>query len=517
MSDTNNNIYKSDTNKKIECLIRARYPIVYVVSSEEERVENAIKNIASKRSKKVFSWSITNGIESENQSPNTELKDPIKSLEYIVKTDVNGIFILRDFHPYLNDPIVIRKLRDVNKALKTCMKNIILLSSVLKIPLEIEKEIAIIDYDLPSKEEINQIIETILRSVKNPSDIDIFDDLKKREKVIEAALGLTADEAENVFAKSLVQTNQFDIDIILSEKEQIIRKSGVLEFYKASENFSDIGGIENLKNWLKKRTLAFTKEARDFGLPQPKGILLIGIPGCGKSLTAKSISSLWKLPLLRLDVGRVFSSLVGSSEENVRKAIMTAESIAPSILWLDELEKGFSGVQSSGFSDAGTTARVFGTFLTWLQEKTSPVFVVATSNNISALPPELLRKGRFDEIFYIDLPNIEERKEIFKIHLNKRHREPSKFDLNKFAKETHGYSGSEIEQIIISALYDAFDSNSELNNERLIHSIKEMIPLSQTMEEQIVKIREWANTRARKASLKDYSDDKKKTRKIEMQ
>ena len=503
-------------NKKIEYLIRARYPLIYILSSEEERVENSIKKIAAERAKKVFSWSITNGIESEDQSPIAELKDPIKALEYVVKTDVNGIFILRDFHPYLNDPIVIRKLRDVNKALKSCMKNIILLSPVLKVPLEIEKEIAVIDYDLPSKEEIDRIIESILRSLKNPSEIELFSDKKKREKIIDAALGLTAEEAENVFAKSLVQTNQFDIDIIISEKEQIIRKSGLLEFYKHIEDFSDIGGLEHLKEWLKKRTLSFTKEARDFGLPQPKGILLIGIPGCGKSLTAKSISSLWKLPLLKLDVGRVFSSLVGSSEENVRKAILTAESIAPSILWLDELEKGFSGTQSSGFSDGGTTARVFGTFLTWLQEKTSSVFVVATSNDITSLPPELLRKGRFDEIFYIDLPNIEERKEIFKIHLLKRNRDINNFNIDTLANETKGYSGSEIEQIIISALYDAFDSNDELNNDRILNSIKEMIPLSQTMGNNIVKIREWAKTRARRATAKSFEEEEKKSRKIEM-
>ena len=404
-------------NKRIEYLIRARYPIIYLVTSEEARVENAIKKIALERSKKIFFWSITNGIEIENENSIADLREPLKALDYIIKSNVNGIFILRDFHPYLNDPVVIRKLRDVNKVLKTCLKNIILLSSVLKIPPEIEKEVAVLDYDLPSKEELSCIIDSILRSLENPANIEIFNDQKKREKVLDAALGLTAEEAENVFAKSLVQTNQFDIDIILSEKEQIIRKSGILEFYKTSEEFNDIGGLENLKVWLKKRTLAFSKEARDFGLPQPKGILLIGIPGCGKSLTAKAISSLWKLPLLKLDVGKVFSSLVGSSEENVRRAILTAESIAPSILWLDELEKGFSGVQSSGFSDAGTTARVFGTFLTWLQEKTSSVFVVATSNNISQLPPELLRKGRFDEIFYIDLPNSDEREEIFKIHL----------------------------------------------------------------------------------------------------
>ncbi|MDY6969215.1 MAG: AAA family ATPase, partial [Spirochaetota bacterium] len=329
-----NNYKKIDNNKKIEYLIRARYPIIYLVSSEENRVENTLKNIASLRSKKIFFWSITKGMETEDGNCITDLREPLKALDYIEELDENGIFILRDFHPYLNDPVVIRKLRDLNKVLKMRFKNIILLSAILKIPPEIEKEAVVVDFDLPSREELNIIVESVLRSVENPSGIEIFDNVNKREKILEAALGLTSEEAENVFAKSLVQSGQFDVDIILSEKEQIIRKSGVLEFYKTSENISDVGGLEHLKTWLQKRTLAFTKDARDFGLPQPKGILLIGIPGCGKSLTSKAISSLWQLPLLKLDVGKVFSSLVGSSEENVRKAIITAESIAPSILWL---------------------------------------------------------------------------------------------------------------------------------------------------------------------------------------
>ena len=240
-----------------------------------------------------------------------------------------------------------------------------------------------------------------------------------RERITEAALGLTINEAENVFSKSLVQKRRFDIDVILSEKEQIIRKSGILEFYHATEQFSDVGGLEEMKRWLKKREKAFTKEAREFGYRAPRD-LLIGVPGCGKSLTAKAVGSLWKLPLLRLDVGKIFAGLVGSSEENMRKAIKTAEAVAPSILWLDELEKGFFGAQSSSFSDAGTTARVFGSFVTWLQEKSSPVFVIATANNVTLLPPELMRKGRFDDIFFVDLPSREERIDIFRIHLQKR-------------------------------------------------------------------------------------------------
>ncbi len=329
-------------------------------------------------------------------------------------------------------------------------------------------------------------------------------------------MGLTAEEAENVFAKSLVEKGQFDITIVLSEKEQIIRKSGVLEYYHVNEKMQEVGGLEELKDWLVKRGKAFTPKARDFGLPEPRGILLLGIPGCGKSLTAKAIAGMWQLPLLKLDVGKVFSSYVGSSEENVRRAIQTAESIAPCILWLDEMEKGFSGLGSSGMTDGGTTARVFGTFLTWLQEKKSAVFVVATSNNVSQLPPELLRKGRFDEIFYVDLPSKEERKEILKIHLEKRRREPGKYDLEKVSRETQGFSGSEIEEVIVSGLYDAFNHDEELEQNHLEQVIKTMIPLSRTMEEQIKGIRDWAKLRARRASNVQWEEESGAVRQLEM-
>lgn len=505
-----------DTGKNIEILIRARYPLLYVVSFEEGRVDERMRILTKTRKKQFFSWTITNGVELPDGSYITELKDPIKVLEYILQSDVNGLFLLNDYHPYLNDPIVVRKLRDVAHALKTTMKNIVFLSPVLKIPTELEKEIAVIDYLLPGKEEVSAIINQIAQSIGDINTLEIMKSPDQFMKVVEAALGLTAEEAENVFAKSLVQSGQFDLKTILSEKEQIIRKSGVLEYYHANENMKEVGGLDELKKWLLKRGKAFTPKAREFGLPEPRGILLLGIPGCGKSLTAKAISSMWQLPLLKLDVGKVFSSFVGSSEENVRRAIQTAESIAPSILWLDEIEKGFSGMGSSGQTDGGTTARVFGTFLTWLQEKKTPVFVVATSNNVSQLPPELLRKGRFDEIFYVDLPSKEERQDIFKIHLEKRNRNIKEFSLEKLSNLTHGFSGSEIEEIIVSALYDAFDNDVELQQNHLESVIQTMIPLSQTMEEQIRGIRDWAKLRARRASNIEWEEDTGSKRQLEI-
>jgi SpoVK/Ycf46/Vps4 family AAA+-type ATPase len=506
----------NDSGAKIEILIRARYPLIYVVSFEEARVEYRLKKICTERKKDLYCWSITNGLEQPDGSAITELKDPIKILEYILQVDLTALFVLRDYHHYLNDPVVVRKLRDVAHALKLTRKNIVFLSPVLKVPTELEKEIAVIDYKLPDKAELSDIIDSITKSLDSKDTLEILQSPEKKDKIVEAALGLTAEEAENVFAKSLVQQGQFDIKIILSEKEQIIRKSGVLEYYHANENMQEVGGLEELKNWLEKRGKAFTPKAREFGLPEPRGILLLGIPGCGKSLTAKAIAGMWQLPLLKLDVGKVFSSYVGSSEENVRRAIQTAESIAPSILWLDEIEKGFSGIGSSGMTDGGTTARVFGTFLTWLQEKSTPVFVVATSNNVSQLPPELLRKGRFDEIFYVDLPSIDERAEIFRIHLEKRNRDPAQFDVQKAAGKSRGFSGSEIEEVIVSGLYDAFNQDEALAQKHLDTVIDSFIPLSRTMEEQIKGIRDWAKLRARKASNIQWEDESEGVRKLEM-
>jgi SpoVK/Ycf46/Vps4 family AAA+-type ATPase len=325
-------------------------------------------------------------------------------------------------------------------------------------------------------------------------------DGQAREKVLKAAQGLTCTECENVFARSLVQTRTLDINVILTEKKQIIRRSKVLEFFEAQEDMTRVGGMSLLKEWLAKRALSFSERARQFGLPEPRGLLLLGVQGAGKSLVAKAIASQWQFPLLRMDLGSLFSEMVGSSEQNMRTALRLAESVAPCLLWLDELEKGLGGIASSHLSDAGTTARVFGNFLTWMQEKTAPVFVVATANDISILPAEVLRKGRFDEIFFIDLPNYDERAEIFAIHLARRGRNPLGYDLDLLAQKSDGFSGAEIEQVVISGLYDAFEAGHELANEDLVRNLAATIPLSRTMEQQISGLRSWARTHARPAS-----------------
>jgi SpoVK/Ycf46/Vps4 family AAA+-type ATPase len=303
-------------------------------------------------------------------------------------------------------------------------------------------------------------------------------------------------------ARSLVEKKTLCVDQIIEEKKQIVRKSGILTYFPPSNTFNDVGGHDLLKEWLTKRSKSFSEAAREFGIPNPKGVLMIGIQGCGKSLVAKAISSAYGLPMLRMDVGRIFGSLVGQSEENMRKAIRVAESLAPCCLWIDELEKGFAGM-GGGVSDSGTTARVFSTFLTWMQEKTKPVFLIATANDVSALPPELLRKGRFDEIFFIDLPDLDERKEIFKIHLKKRGRNSGRFKVAELAKKTEGFSGAEIEQIVIGALNHAFFDERKLSTKDLIDEAENQVPLSVMMSEEIAELREWAKLRARPSAERD--------------
>ena len=495
-----------DKNREIEILIRARYPIIYLVTWEEKRVVDVLSAIARSRNKGLYTWTITEGLSSPTTGgrfPDT-LKDPMMMLEHVKSSKESAIYVLKDFHPLTEDFRIVRKLKDVANAIKTSHNTLVIMGSELKIPGELEKEITVVDYPLPEYRELKQLLDKLVESVQRNPRVKIELTPEVEEKIIKAALGLTIMEAENVFARAVVMNNHLgeeDIDVILSEKEQIIRKTGMLEYYHADDKFSSVGGLDHLKGWLVKRGAAFTQKARDYGLPQPKGILLLGVQGCGKSLCAKVVSSLWNLPLLRLDMGSIFSGIIGSSEGNVRKAIKMAESLSPCILWMDEIEKGFSGIKSSGTSDGGTTARVFGTLLSWMQEKTSPVFVIATANDISQLPPELLRKGRFDEIFFVDLPTGTERTQIFEIHFKKRNRDPEKFDVASLVETSRGFSGAEIEQAIISAMYDAFSQERDVETDDVRNALEETFPLSKTMEEKITHLRRWADQRARKASV----------------
>ncbi len=503
--------HKRSSKGEIEDLIKARYSLIWITSPEEGRVEDSLRRLCVEREMRLEVWSITEGFRTVANGQGTrDVKDPMKAVDHVLRSEGRALFVLRDFHPFLKEPAVVRKLRDAATELRKTKKSLVILSAISKIPPELEKSIsAIIDWELPNRQEIEQAARKVLPNLPAATQQVIESDPTFMERVVEGALGLTLVEAENVFAKSAVRTHTFDLETILEEKKQIIRKSGLLEYYEHREEFSDVGGMDILKDWLVKRRNAFSSRARDFGLPLPKGILLIGVPGTGKSLTAKAVGALWQMPLLRLDVGKIFGGLVGSSEENIRTVIKTSEAIAPAILWIDELEKGFSGTASSGQTDGGTTSRVFASFITWLQEKTTPVFVIATANNVHQLPPELLRKGRFDEIFFCDLPDREDRRQIIDIHLRKKKRDPGQFDMDKLIEATVDYSGAELEQAVIAALYDAFDTGNDLTTEGLLNTLKDIVPLAITMREQIETMREWARTRARMAAARGHGKAKK--------
>ena len=497
--------------RELEVLIRARYPLIYVVSSEETRVTEVLGQIAHKRQKKVLEWSCTMGLAPAGTSIQSQkarsapTRDPFQALDAVIDLVEPAIFLFKDFHAFLRpgNHSVLRKLKEIALHLKNSFKTIVIVAPVQEIPVELEKEITVLNHPLPALEELSELVDRIGEDMRKFQQVRVELEGEDRARLLQAALGLTLAEAENVFARILIENERLtggDVAAVFAEKQQIIRKSGLLEYCASEETFAGVGGLAQLKDWLRKRALAFSDQARAFGLPAPKGILMLGVQGCGKSLCAKAVASLWELPLLRFDMGRMFGSLVGSSEENVRRAIRVAESVAPAILWVDEIDKAFSGSASSGASDGGTTARVFGTFLTWLSEKTAPVFVVATANDISQLPPELLRKGRLDEIFFVDLPAAAERTEIFRIHIERRGRNPEAFDLPAMVSQSDGFSGAEIEEAVISALYDAFYNGEELSTAAILSALAQTVPLSRTMDESIARLREWAAGRARNAS-----------------
>ena len=521
-------------------LLRGRFPYIYVVSWEEERILEEIfqlnkdeKHIKTPRI--IYEWTLTEGLVKEPYSENSEVivkadrnkqgghtnksEIAISALDYIETADEPALFIFKDFHIYFGgdetsnsgDPFILRKIRDLSSVLrhKKNPQNVIFVSPTLRLHKDIEKVVSILDFPLPNFEQLSDLLDNMISANKRSKDLSFDIDEQGREKLVKAALGMTLQEAENAYAKAIIKDHGLsnnDISTIISEKSQSIKRSGILEYVQSDISLDTIGGLENLKDWLKKRNNSWLDAATEYSLFPPKGVLITGIPGCGKSLTAKAMSSMWQLPLLRLDMGRIFSGLLGSSEENMREAINTATAIAPCVLWIDEIEKGLAG--STGVQGGGTTQRVFGTFLTWMQEKTDPVFVIATANNIAGLPPEMMRKGRFDEIFFVDLPTKKEREAILNVHLLKRYQDNSvwkKLTLDsglneRLADITEGFVGAEIEQAIISALFDAYSESRSVEEEDLVKAIQNTVPLYVTQKEQIMMLRQWANTRAVNAS-----------------
>ncbi len=485
---------------EFELLLRARYSLIYIPTREEERLETAIAQVAKQQGNRgVYLWDFVEGYQGSPNDAGFGKRNPLQALEFIEKLPASaaGIFVLRDFHRFLEDVGVSRKLRNLARLLKSQPKNIVIIAPQLSIPEELTDVLTVLEFPLPTPSEIQTEIERLAQATGQTLEPRTLDDL------VRSCQGLSIERIRRVLARAIATHRELrpeDVDLILEEKRQTIRQTQILDFYPTSANIADIGGLDNLKDWLLRRGGAFSERARQYGLPHPRGLLLVGIQGTGKSLTAKAIAHHWHLPLLRLDVGRLFAGLVGESESRTRQMIQLAEALAPCILWIDEIDKAFAGADSKG--DAGTTSRVFGTFITWLAEKNSPVFVVATANNIQALPPEMLRKGRFDEIFFVGLPSQTERRAIFAVHLARlRPQSLQQYDLDRLAYETPDFSGAEIEQTLIEAMHIGFSQNRDFATDDILEAASQTVPLARTAQEQIERLQAWAAAgKARMAS-----------------
>ena len=484
-------------SRNFELLIKSRTPLIWIRTKEEQRLHKILNQSCKKLNiKRLVSWDCVNGIKGVLNENGKFSNNPLGALNWIKEqtSELPTILLAKDFHKFYDDPSISRTIKELSFSLRETSHNLILTSHILPTSQELDDLITIINLPLPDLGELTTLIKQI--AVNTDSEISEQD----LNELAIASSGLSETKLKQVTAKALTQRGKIskvDIKDILEEKKQVIARSEILEFFESTSSQSEIGGLKVLKVWLNQRHRAFSKEAREYGLPIPKGVLLVGPQGTGKSLTAKSISQSWSMPLLRLDVGRLFSSLVGSSEARTRETILRAEAMSPCILWIDEIDKGFGG---DARSDGGTSQRVLASLLTWMSEKESAVFVIATANAIDKLPAELLRKGRFDEIFFLDLPNSEERFSILDLHLKKK-RPSYNFPLSTIVDRTDGYSGAELEQAVIEGMHFSFSENRELMEKDLIKAVSELVPLSRTAKEQINLLKEWSSTgRARFAS-----------------
>ena len=490
-------------NDELALFLKARYPIIYINTIEEDRIEYVIrKNIKTNLNRSIYSWDFVDGYTNNPNNEGFAKRNPLQALELVerLNPETPALFLLKDFNRFLTDLSISRKLRNISRILKLQPKTIIIIGSDLTIPYELQDLLTVIKFQLPSEEEINQELNRLITSLNIKIDSQLFENLTR------ACQGLSLERIRRVLSKIIATYKTIDdnsIGILLSEKKQIISQTEILEYSSVHEKITNLGGLDNLKNWLKKRKTAFSTQAFNYGLPTPRGLLLIGIQGTGKSLTAKAVANEWQLPLLKLDVGKLFGGIVGESESRLRQMINLAETVSPCILWIDEIDKAFNNSESKG--DSGTSNRVLATFIGWLSEKIKPVFVIATANNIDLLPLEIIRKGRFDEIFFLDLPKEEERKEIFKIHLQEfRPSTWESFDYLKLTQSSESFSGAEIRQSIIEGMYNAFYKKREITTNDICLALKESIPLANLESDQMRKLQNWATSgRIRLASSKN--------------
>ncbi len=489
-----------DKRDELLLLINSRHPIITVETSEESRVEELLSEISILLSVPFFVWSITSGLlRRGNDQAMYETEDPERVLAAIAQMRGDAIFLLRDMARYFSNDKILRRMRELAASFREVRRSIIISAPVIETPRELEDDLVRFHLALPDAGLLLKGAQAAIAEFGANASFKVALNHEGIRRLAESLAGLTLDEARRTLAKCLLSRNRCDeqtIVDVLEAKRAALRQEGVLEYLKAPENFSELAGMSRLKEWLRKRKDALTPEGRAFGLEPPKGILITGVQGCGKSLCAKCVAGEWGLQLARLDAGALYDKFIGESEKRLRKALEIAEQLAPIVLWVDEIEKGFAASGASADVDAGLTQRILATLLTWLQDRQGGVFLVATSNNLSQLPPELLRKGRFDEIFFVDLPGSEARAELFRIHLKKRGRDASQFDLFRLSDASEGFSGAEIEQAIAGGLYSAFSLKQQLSTGILLKELASTRPLSVTRREDVERLRAWASERA---------------------
>ena len=482
---------------QLDLLIRSRTPLIWIRSSEERRVEMLLMQASQRLQRRLAHWDFVEGLGSVLNADGLGARQPMAVLQWLQQLPESSptVLLVKDFHRFCDDPGIARMLRNLSTQLRSTPHTLVLCSGSWTPPGDLEEAITLLDLPLPDADDLRQLLTSIASSSGTPLEPSVL------EELTQACSGLSELRVRQVAARALARRGRLgpdDLMEVLEEKRQTIARSEVLEFCNSEKGTEAIGGLDALKAWLEQRHQAFSEEARRFGLPLPRGVLLVGPQGTGKSLTAKAIAGSWSMPLLRLDVGRLFAGLVGASEARTRETIQRAEAMAPCVLWIDEIDKGFGG---DGRSDGGTSQRVLASVLTWMAEKSSPVFVVATANGIERLPPELLRKGRFDEIFLLDLPSSDERRSILNLHLARR-RPGLSLPLDTVVSRCAGFSGAELEQTVIEAMHLAFAERRELMEADLIRAASQLIPLSRTASEQLNSLKQWAaEGRARPASI----------------
>lgn len=489
----------NDPLHELEVLLRSRYAMVHLETDDEERALTLVRHVADRLGLPFLVWTRTRGLARPGREDGIYgTEEPGKALRHVAASEEGGLFYFRDVQGvFPGDPLLQAKLREATDRLRRAPGALLFTGAALDLPPALARRAARVTLPGPDRKELEELLRRILRDVAKRQEVEVSLSRPELERLLDHLQGLTTMEVEKIMTRAIVEDGRLgpeDIRRVVEAKREVVEREGLLEYYPAEDTLEEVAGLGRLKEWLRRRKgiLEDPRRAREYGLPFPRGLLLVGVPGCGKSLSAKAVAGEWSLPLLRLDPSSLYNRYIGQSEENFRRAMVAAEGMAPVVLWVDELEKAFA----SGDTDGGVSQRILGTFLSWMQERDGDVFVAATANQIDRLPPELLRKGRFDEIFFVDLPGEEARQEIFRIHLAQRNHDPAGFDLPALARATEGFSGAEIEQVVLSALYDAFARRTRPTTDDLVGEAGATRPLSVTAAERIGRLRDWARERA---------------------